>query len=94
MQSYPGQTIFITVDGTDFWVPEPKPFNPDYYSHKFNHAGLRYEIGICIVTGWIVWINGPFPCGPFPCGAWPDMLFTMMKCTSLMVGTMMVSSML
>jgi hypothetical protein len=64
----PGQTIFITVDGTDFWIPEPKPFNPGYYSHKFRHAGLRYEIGICIATGWIVWVNGPYPCGN-----WPDL---------------------
>ena len=26
---------------------------------------LRYEIGICIQTGWICWFNGPFPCGSF-----------------------------
>ncbi|CAB9517840.1 unknown protein [Seminavis robusta] len=30
---------------------------------KFNGPGLRYEIAVCIQTGWIVWINGPFPCG-------------------------------
>jgi len=23
-------------------------------------------VGICIQTGWIVWINGPFPPGPWP----------------------------
>ena len=68
MKAYAGQNIFITVDGTDFWVPEPKPFNKGYYSHKYKHAGLRYEIGICIATGWIVWINGPYPCGD-----WPDL---------------------
>ena len=62
------QTCLITVDGTDFLIPEPDPFDPDYYSHKLEHAGLRYEIGVCIKTGWIVWINGPFPCG-----AWPDL---------------------
>ena len=61
------QVCLITVDGTDFKINEPSPFNPDYYSHKINHAGLRYEVGVCIMTGWIVWINGPFPCG-----AWPD----------------------
>jgi hypothetical protein len=27
---------------------------------------LRYEIGLCIQTGWVVWTNGPFPCGRFP----------------------------
>jgi hypothetical protein len=30
---------------------------------KLNGFGVRYEIAICIQTGWIVWINGPFPCG-------------------------------
>lgn len=39
-----------------------------WYSHKFNGPGMRYEVGICIATGWIVWIHGPFPCG-----AWPDL---------------------
>jgi len=24
---------------------------------------VRYELGICIQTGWIVWINGPYPPG-------------------------------
>ena len=53
----------MTVDGTDFLIPEPSPFNPSYFSHKFGHAGLRYEVAICIQTGDIVWTNGPFPCG-------------------------------
>lgn len=34
-----------------------------FYSHKFRSAGLRYEVGICILTGHIVWVNGPFRCG-------------------------------
>ena len=29
---------------------------------------MRYEVGICIATGWIVWFHGPFPCG-----WWPDL---------------------
>jgi hypothetical protein len=28
-------------------------------------SGLRYEVALCILTGDIVWINGPFPCGLF-----------------------------
>ena len=52
------------MDGTDFRIAEHgKPF----YSHKFKKSGLRYEVGIALMTGKIVWINGPFPCG-----AWPD----------------------
>jgi hypothetical protein len=57
----------VTVDGTDFRIQEPTPFSKSWYSKKFHGAGLRYEVGICIQTGWIVWINGPFPCG-----AWSD----------------------
>lgn len=58
----------MTVDGTNFKCFEPKPFNKQFYSHKINHSGLRYEVGISIKKGDIVWIHGPFPCG-----AWPDL---------------------
>ena len=37
-----------------------------YYSHKFLKSGYRYEVGLCIRTGDIVWINGPFECGKWP----------------------------
>jgi hypothetical protein len=68
MDRHWGQICHVTVDGTDFKVNEPNPFSPMYFSEKFNHAGLRYEVAICILTGWIVWVNGPFPCG-----TWPDL---------------------
>jgi hypothetical protein len=57
---------FITVDGTDFRILEPAPFNPKWFSHKFKGAGVRYEVAVSISTGWIVWVNGPFPCGDYP----------------------------
>lgn len=50
----------------DFKIHEPSPFNSAYYSHKFKSAGLRYEIGICIRTGEIVWGYGGYPCGAYP----------------------------
>jgi DDE superfamily endonuclease len=53
----------MTVDGTDCMIQEPLPFSPKWYSHKFEGPGVRYEIGVGIQTGWIVWVNGPFPCG-------------------------------
>jgi len=58
-----GSICKVTVDGTDFLINEPTPFSGKWCSHKFKHAALRYEIGICIQTGWIVWINGPYPAG-------------------------------
>ena len=53
----------MSVDGTDFKINEPTPFSDKWYCYKVNHAGLRYEVGICIQTGWIVWINGPYAPG-------------------------------
>jgi hypothetical protein len=34
-----------------------------FWSFKFRSTGLRYEVCLCILTGDIVWVNGPFPCG-------------------------------
>lgn len=56
------------MDGTDFRIYEPSPFDAKWYSHKFKGPGVRYEVGVCIATGHIVWIHGPFPCG-----SWPDL---------------------
>jgi hypothetical protein len=48
-------------------MQEPWPFNiihsPVWFGHKFKGAGLRYEVGLSIIGGDIVWLNGPFPCG-------------------------------
>ena len=30
------------------------------HSHKLNGPGLKYELAICLKTGKIVWVNGPF----------------------------------
>ena len=35
-------------------------YNKDFFSPKFKSGGLRYEVGVCIATGNIVWIHGPF----------------------------------
>ena len=34
-----------------------------WYSHKFKKSAVRYEVGLCILTGRIVWVHGPFNCG-------------------------------
>ena len=62
-----GSTCLVSVDGTDFRIVQPAPFDKKWYSHKFKGPGLRYEVGISIQTSWIVWISGPYPCG-----SWPD----------------------
>lgn len=60
------QNVFISIDGVDFKINEPTPFDKKWYSHKFKRAGLRYEIGISLVSGNIVWVHGGFPCGDYP----------------------------
>lgn len=54
-----------SVDGTDFRILEPTPFDPKWYSHKFHGPGMRYEVAVCIATGRIVSAHGPFPCGQY-----------------------------
>jgi DDE superfamily endonuclease len=58
-----GSQCKITVDGVDFPIMEPKPFDPKWMSEKFNGPGVKYEIAVNIQNGWIVHVNGPFPCG-------------------------------
>lgn len=38
---------------------------PRWFSHKFRGPGLRYEIGLNIRNGNIVWAFGGYPCGEF-----------------------------
>ena len=63
---YNGSACLLSVDGTDFKIQEQTPFWSGWRSFKFNGPGLRYEMAVCIQTGFIVWVNGPFAPGPFP----------------------------
>jgi DDE superfamily endonuclease len=57
-----GSDCLISVDGTHC------PFEAKgkrWYSHKFKASGIAYEVGVCIKTGDIVWVNGPFPAGEY-----------------------------
>lgn len=56
----PDNHAAVTVDCTDFPILETYPFDPDLWSFKLNGPGYRYEIGVCIATGLIVWLNGPY----------------------------------
>ncbi len=59
----------MTVDGTDFRIPQQgsaTPGNP-FGSHKYaGKSALRYELGVSILGGDLVWIQGPYPAGKFP----------------------------
>ena len=61
-----GNDCLITVDGTDCKIQRVPANMKAFNTHKFKESGLRYELGICILTGDIVWVMGPFPCGDWP----------------------------
>lgn len=61
-------TVFIiSVDGVHCRINEPKhptlSKNPAYFSHKFNQAGVDYELAVSIYENQLVWMDGPFPAG-------------------------------
>ena len=59
----------MSVDGTDFRIPQQgqaKKGNP-FGSHKYaGKSALRYELGVDIRGGNLVWIQGPYPAGKWP----------------------------
>jgi len=54
------------VDGVDFQVFEQAQWTKDDYSHKFSHAGLRYEVATALGVSKIVHIAGGVLCGKWP----------------------------
>jgi hypothetical protein len=60
----------MTIDRTDFRIQQKgvaKRGNA-FGSHKYaGKAALRYELGIDILKGNLVWVEGPYPAN-----AWPD----------------------
>ena len=53
----------MSIDGIDFKIFNSSTRTTKYYSYKINHTGLRYEVGLNIQTGDIVWTTGPYPPG-------------------------------
>ena len=82
MDEAPVSGCYLTVDGTDFPIEELTCFDPGWYCHKFNSAGLRYEVAVTVRSKKIAWINGPFPCGSMP-----DLLIFRSKLKSLLLQT-------
>jgi len=55
-----GNDCLTSVDGVNFRCPNSTKL---FCSHKFKKGGLRHLIVLCIKTGDIICIEGPFPCG-------------------------------
>lgn len=64
-QSGSTNDCLLSVDCTDLRIPQ---HGRKFASHKFKgKSALRYELALDIISGDLVWVNGPFPAG-----AWPD----------------------
>jgi hypothetical protein len=58
----------MTVDGTDFRIPQKGVVTKGnaFASHKYaGKSALRYELGVDILAGNLVWIQGPYPAGKY-----------------------------
>jgi hypothetical protein len=58
----------MTVDGTDFRIPQKGAATKGkaFASHKYaGKSDLRYELGVDILAGNPVWIQGPYPAGKY-----------------------------
>ncbi len=55
----------MSLDGIDCPIYEPHPFDKGYYSFKFNASGIKYEVGVSVKGGHIVWVYGGVPCGEY-----------------------------
>jgi hypothetical protein len=58
----------MTIDGTDFQIPQQGAAERGntFASHKY--AGklvLRYTLGVDILAGNLVWVQGPYPAGKY-----------------------------
>ena len=53
-----GRDCLISVDGTDFRIQQQKGSYKYWFGYKFKAPGFRYEVGISIMCGDIVWMNG------------------------------------
>ncbi len=61
-----GKDGLMSMDGTDFRIPQKgaatkgNPFGSRKYAGK---SALCYELGVDILMGNLVWIQGPYPAG-------------------------------
>ncbi len=57
----------MTVDGTDFRIPQKgAAMKGDVFASQYmGKSTLRYELGVDILTGNLVWIQGPYPASKY-----------------------------
>ena len=63
-----GNDCTVTIDGTDFRIPQKgiAKKGDAFASHKYaGKSTLCYELGVDILAGNLVWIQGPYPAGKY-----------------------------
>ena len=63
-----GNNCLMTIDGTNFRIPQKGAATKGnaFASHKYGEKStLRYELGVDILAGNLVWIQGPYPVGKY-----------------------------
>ena len=61
---YKKSDCLLTVDRTDYEVAE---LGRTFYTHKFQHSALRYEVSLSVLTEDFCRVSGPYEDG-----SWPD----------------------
>ena len=59
----------MSIDGTDFRILQKGAMarGNKFASHKYGgKSALRYELGLDILEGNLVWIEGPYAAGKYP----------------------------
>jgi hypothetical protein len=68
-----GNNCLMSIGGTDFQITQKDPATRGnaFASHKYaGKSAHRYELGINILAGNLVWVSGPYPAGK-----WNDIKF-------------------
>ena len=58
----------MSIDGTDFRIYQKGPARKGDAFAAFKYKGksaLRYEVGVSILEGDLIWIEGPYPAGKY-----------------------------
>ena len=57
----------LSVDGVHCWIEEPEhptwSQDTSFFSHKYNKAGIGYELGLHFWLSMLIWMNGPHKAG-------------------------------
>lgn len=61
----PMRNVYLSVDGTECPIQEPKSFSPSWFLDKRNEAGLLYDVEVSTNVIEIFKVSGPFSCGAY-----------------------------